>query len=420
MQMTYRATKFNTPSPGETIVRTREEAFQLIAGLDKQLAGSLNKQMRATYLAGRATLYEALGDERMLEAAKEAYSFSKTANTAALVAVALHHFGCVKEANLWYERAYKFPHEEGYEIDIGYEGALLSGGGAKEWLKAWKIVKKLKKRMCYAAMLPDWDGKPCKEVQIISEGGFGDLIHNCRYLQMVKDRGVEKVTVFLPPFFFDHGFVELAVQNEWWPETKPLTECKAGIPSAGFFDLPAIFETTPETVPDSPIWKCEPYTNAWRKLSTCHLGDKPKIGFCWAAKAFETPLVPKGIYRSLTDEQAKSIAHIEGIDWVSLQPGENDLGIEQPEMKWWVQTAAIISNLDLVVTVDTAVMHLAASLGIPCWVILSGATDWKFGVEGNSCRWYPTLRLFRNDGFGFESAVAKVITAINGLVKNGA
>ncbi len=203
--MTYRATKINTPAKDETIVRTREEGFALIAQLDGKLAGSLRKEDRATFLAARATLYEALGDVKMLEAAQTAFSYCKTANTAALVAVALHHFGRLKEANMWYERAWRYPHEEGFEIDIGYEGALLSGGGAKEWLKAWKIVRRLKKRMVYAAMLPDWSGDPVDEVQIISEGGFGDLIHNCRYLPMIKDRGVKKVTVFLPQFFFDHG-----------------------------------------------------------------------------------------------------------------------------------------------------------------------------------------------------------------------
>lgn len=407
MQMTYRATKFNTPDPGETLVRTRDEAFALIAQLDKKLASSIRKQDRATFLAGRATLYEALGDTKMLEAAHEAYSFSKTANTAALVAVALHHFGRLKEANMWYERAYRYPHEAGYEIDIGYEGALLSGGGSKEWLKAWKIVMQLKKRMVYAAMLPTWNGKPCKEVQVISEGGFGDLIHNCRYLPMLKDRGVEKVTVFLPPFFFEHGFVDLARQNSWWPETKILTECKAGIPSVGFFDLPAVFQTTPDTIPSAPIWKTNPAPFIDSSIR--------KVGFCWAAKAFETPLCPKGVYRSLTDEQAKKIVQSTWTEteWISLQPGQNELGIYQPELKSWTDTANIIAGLDMIITVDTAVMHLAASMGKLVWVILSGASDWKFGIDGERCLWYPTVRLFRNNAFGFDSAVTNVIQAIN-------
>ena len=409
MQMTYRATQINTPAKDETIVRTREEAFALIAQLDKKLAGNLNKQDRATYLMGRATLYEALGDILMLEAAQSAFAFTKTANSAALVAVAMHHFGRLKEANMWYERAFRYPHEEGYEIDIGYEGALLSGGGAKEWLKAWKIVKKLKKRMCYAAGLPDWDGEPTKEVQILSEGGFGDLIINSRYLKMVTDR-VERVTVFLPPFFFEHGFVELAEQNSWWPETKVLTECRAGILSAGFFDLPALFNTTPENVPPAPIWNA----HARPIIIT---DNKPRIGFCWGAKAFETPLMQPGIYRTLTEEQTVRIIQqtSDKIHWVNLQHNAtNNSGIcDNPELKSWTDTADIISTLDAVVSVDTAVAHLSASLNKPTHVLLSGAVDWKYGIGGDRCLWYSMMKLWRNNDLGFENTVNNIITAIN-------
>lgn len=403
MQQVYRVTKFNTPDKDETIVRSRDEAFALIAQLDGKLAGTLRKQDRATFLSARATLYEALGDVKMLEAAQTAFSYSKTANTAALVAVAMHHFGRLKEANMWYERAYRYPHEAGYEIDIGMEGALLSGGGAKEWLKAWNIVMQLKKRMVYAAMLPTWNGKPCKEVQIISEGGFGDLIHNCRYLPMLKDRGVEKITIFLPPFFFEHGFVDLAKRNSWWPDTKILTECKAGIPSAGFFDLPAIFETTPETIPNAPTWIGDsgPFLD--------YMDDNiKKIGFVGAAKAFETPLCPKGIYRSLTDEQAEKILTCTNkVKWTILQPELNS------NITSWSDTADIIAGLDMVVTVDTAVAHLSASMNKPTHVLLSGAVDWKYRTEGTVCPWYPQMTLWRNNAFGFDNTVNNIIKAIS-------
>ena len=409
MQMTYRASKFNTPSADETLVRTRDEGFALIVQIDKKLATGLSKQVRATLLMGRATLYEALGEPLMLEAAYEAYSFSKTANSAALVAVALHHFGRIKEANKYYKLAYSYPHEAGFEIDIGQEGALLSEYDKEGWLKAWKIVKKLKKRMVYAVGLPDWDGNPTKEVQIISEGGFGDLIINSRYLKMVKNK-VEKVTVFLPPFFFEHGFVDLARLNDWWPETKVLTECKPKIPSAGFFDLPALFETTPETIPDTPIWRSI-------GNSVVVTSDRPRVGICWGAKAFETPLMPPGVYRTLTEEQATRIVQQTShkIHWVNLQQNAtSNLGIQDnPELKSWNDTATIISNLDAVVSVDTAVAHLSASLNKPTHVLLSGATDWKYGIGGDSCLWYPQMKLWRNNDFGFENTVSNIINAIN-------
>jgi len=67
------------------------------------------------------------------------------------------------------------------------------------------------------------------------------------------------------------------------------------------------------------------------------------------------------------------------------------------------------------VTVDTGVMHLAAAMGKPTWVILSGAVDWKFGLEGERCVWYPTMRLFRNNDFGFGNSVQQVGEALGAL-----
>lgn len=404
MQLAYRATRRHQPNKSDTLVSSREQAFKLIENLDKKLATKLPKQERATYLCGRAVLYEALGDKQMLEAAEAAYAFSKTAQSAALVAVALHHYGRIKEAIEWYERSYKYPHEAGFEIDIGMQGALLFSDDPTKWAKAWEITKQLKKRICYAAYLPTWDGKPVEKLQVLSEGGFGDVWMGSRYLQRCTEIA-KHVTVYLPPFFFEHGFVDLAKQQPWYPEIKPLTEVTAGIPSAGFFDLPAIFETLPSAVPPPPIW------NAGNTAINLR-PDKPKVGFVWGARAMETPLVEAGIYRSLTDEQATRIIHqtSDRVGWVSLQHNATDsLGICAPEIKSWEDTAAIIKELDLVVTVDTAVAHLAASLNKPTWVILSGAVDWKFSLSGDTCRWYPQWRLFRNEGFGFENSVAKVI-----------
>lgn len=409
MQMTYRATRKHQPQKSDTLVSSREQAFALIESLDKKLATrKISRQERATYLCGRAVLYEALGDRKMLDAAKEAYAFSKTAQSAALVAVALHHYGRIRESLDWYDRAYAYPHEPGYEIDIGKEGALLFRGTAESWLEAWKIVKQLKKRICYAAYLPTWDGGPVKELQILSEGGYGDLIQDCRYLPLLAARGVQKATVYLPPYFFENGFVDLARHQEWWPETKLLTECRAGVPSAGFFDLPAIWQTTPETLPPAPVWSAG-------KIPLKGYLRRPRVGLCWAARAMETPICSEDVYRAMSRETAEQIVRKTdpGIHWISLQKGESIAGVEATELKSWVDTAKLISTLDAVVTVDTANAHLAASLGVPTWVILSGAIDWKWGLEGETSIWYDKIRLFRNEDFGFQNSVAKVIAAIN-------
>jgi len=415
MPLTYRATKKLVPNKQDTLVRSREEAFKLIADLDKKIA---NKQLprhdRAVYLCGRAVLYEAIGDRKMLESALEAYNFSKTAQSAALVAVAYHHFGRMEEAIEWYERSYKLPHEAGWEIDIGYSGALLFQ--KDRWPEAWPIVKSLKKRMVYALYLNFWDGKPCKEVSVISEGGFGDLIQNSRYLKKVGEL-CEKVTVYLPPYFFDTGFVELLRRQPWFPEIEPMLETPKDVPAAGFFDLPAIFNTTPDTIPSYPQpWVAGTDKNELvQNLNTCFgRTTRPKIGFVWAARAHETPLVEDGIYRSLTEQQAIRIVQqtSDKIDWISLQLGKQIPGIWSADIKSWSDTAAIIENLDAVVCVDTGVMHLAAAMGKPTYVLLSGAVDWKFMLDGD-CVWYPSIKTFRNRDFGFDKAVDELIEYLN-------
>lgn len=407
MQMTYRATKKLVPEKSDTLVRSRDEAFKLIADLDKKIANKQTpRRQRAVYLCGRAVLYEAIGDRKMLETALEAYNFSKTAQSAALVAVAYHHFGRMQEAIEWYERSWKFPHEAGWEIDIGYSGALLFQ--KDKWPQAWPIIKNLKKRMVYALYLNFWDGKPCKEVSIISEGGFGDLIQNARYLPLVGGL-CEKVTVYLPPYFFETGFVDLLRAQPWFPEIKPMVETPKDTPAAGFFDLPAIFNSTPDTIPNYPSqWTSGIHTNS---VSSSR---RMRIGICWAARAMETPLVPDGVYRSLTEQQAERVicATERNIDWVSLQHKTNGIipgaFTEAPEVKSWTDTAKIIDTLDAVVCVDTGVMHLAAAMGKVTYVLLSGAVDWKFMLDGD-CVWYPTLKTFRNDDFGFDVAVENVI-----------
>jgi hypothetical protein len=413
MQMAYRASRRNQPNKSDTLVSSREQAFALVAKLDKKLAGKLSSQERATYLCARAVLYEALGDRKMLEAAEAAFAFSKTAQSAALVAVALHHYGRLENAIKFYERSYSYPHEAGFEIDIGYNGALLFQQTDKTWLKAWEVTKQLKKRICFAAMLPTWGGRPVKELQVLSEGGFGDLIQNCRYLPLLAAKGVEKAVVYVPPYFFENGFVDLARRQPWWPKTKPLTECRAGVPSAGFFDLPAVFQTTPSTIPEEPIWIADPIKDSEVAYQFCGRDDRLKVGICIAARAMETPIVAENAYRTLSQDFAQKIVRNTDVRWISLQKGESIPGVEDTTLNSWEDTAAVIANLDAVVTVDTAVAHLAASMGKPTWVILSGAVDWKWGISGNSCPWYKHIRLFRNNDFGFENSIAAVITAVN-------
>lgn len=405
MQLPFRATNRLQPAKNETIVRTREQAYDILKTLDERLSHKMPKHQRAEALIARAIMYAALGSHIMLDSAWDAYKFSKTSQTAMLLGAALHHHGATRKALKYYEEAYKLPHERGYEVDVAYVGTLLH---QNRWDEAWKLQDTVKKRMVVAGRLVDWKGDTVDKLSVVNEGGFGDVIQFSRYLPMLVERGID-VTVYLHEYFFKSGFVDLARRQPWFPPIKPLIETPQFTPAVGFFDLPARFRTDPDTIPATPIWEVDETIPENAVYSD-------KIGFCWGARAVESPICEAGVYRSLTEEQAERIVHA-GKGWmVNLQKGgKSPSPMMEPSLDSWEATASVIAELDLVITVDTSIMHLAASMGKPVWVLLSGATEWKFGLEGSTTPWYPTVRLFRNNGFGLESSVNNVIEALKGL-----
>jgi len=406
-----RAAQWINPKKDELLIPNRKTAYALIEKFDRQLQAKLPKHKQAEILIAKSMIYEALGDQKMMQAAEEAFKITKTSTTAHMMAVAHHHFGRLQEACTYYTLAYRFPHEEGFNVDLAYTQALLFQG---KWSEAHRMTLGLKKRMVYAAYLPEWNpAVPTASLSIVSEGGFGDIIHTGRWIPIIQEM-VGNVTVYLPPFFFEHGFVDLMRKQPWCPEIKVLTDCPQDVPAVGFFDLPAVFNVQPDAIPRSLTFKADPV--CVKKYTWLRSNGLPLIGFCWAARQMETPLAPAGVYRSLTDTQADRIvaASVDKIRLVKLQLGMDELlaPMARPEISSWEDTAAIIENLDAVITVDTAVAHLAAAMGKPTYVLLSGASDWKFGLSGDTCPWYPTMKLIRNDGFGFDHAVEKCIETI--------
>jgi len=164
------------------------------------------------------------------------------------------------------------------------------------------------------------------------------------------------------------------------------------------------------------------------KCDMSTFGDLLKVGVCWAGN----PAHPNDMRRSCEMSEFKSI-DMEGVKLFSLQkdirpriwprsPEPVDLcgGSEgmklvnmSPHMNSWEDTAAIISSLDLVVSVDTSVMHLAAAMGKETWGLLPFVPDWRWGLGSEKSCWYPTLRLFRQpspgDWKGVFSAVRDVL-----------
>ncbi|MDR4499745.1 MAG: tetratricopeptide repeat protein [Candidatus Scalindua sp.] len=278
---------------------------------------------------------------------------------------------------------------------------LLAGNFDDGWQEyEWRlrirnhIPATLKKHM--------WDGSSLngKSILIHTEQGFGDTIQFARYLPMVQVLG---------------GKVILECQNELicllrdfsgideFLEYTPT--CKPAIPfdvHLSLLSLPRIFGTTLDTVPaDIPYIKVDSQlVKKWSKRVGNN--DNFKIGIVWAGSSKNI----NNMNRSCSLADFAILAEIPGITFYTLQKGpasgeaaNSPEGMEiinlEKELEDFADTAAVIANLDLVISVDTAVVHLAGAMGKPVWNLLTFAPSWRWLQKRDDSPWYPTMRLFR-------------------------
>ena len=181
--------------------------------------------------------------------------------------------------------------------------------------------------------------------------------------------------------------------------------------------LPGLFGTTPSTVPAAA-----PYLAAERDLvrrwRTVVAGDRPVVGVAWKGSAG----YGADARRSLPVSALAALARTPGVRFVSLNRGVSKdaagLGIATPEglddgPDAFLDTAALMEELDLVVSVDTSIAHLAGALARPVWILLGLDPDWRWLRDRSDTPWYPTARLFRQtaDG-GWLGVVAEVTAAL--------
>lgn len=407
------------PNP-RALIKSAEDARALLRKTESRLAvRGIPKHERADLLIRRACLYEMLGDPKMLEAAQEAYGFTKVSLAAYALALAHHFHGNISEALELYERAHNTPHsfEQSFEIDYAYAVSLLYQNRRAD---AWKIFRKIKKRMVVSlnhlagGRLPEWQGESCPEVSLIQEGGYGDMIHYSRYLPDFAARGVKKVVIYFGPKCHGTKFPDLLRRQGFEVAFGNAAEIPLHIPAIGFLDLPFFFPAPAPLKPEK--WRADPVLTEKYQLRR---SGKPLFGLCYYAEERENLFAAKGAYRCLSEEQRDRIIGETSkyVTWVNPQYGVEVPGILNPQITNWEETAAVIAQLDAVVTVDAGQMHLAAAMGKPTWVLLSGAADPKFGLAGETCGWYPSMRLFRNQGFGFEAAVDSMIQTLQAMVE---
>jgi uncharacterized protein (TIGR03032 family) len=259
---------------------------------------------------------------------------------------------------------------------------------------------------------PKWDGRavPEKTLLIYVEQGAGDAIQFARYLPLAAER-CRNLILACPAELMSSFATIPGVSQVRGKEKIAVAEFDIYLP---LVSLPHVFKTTFDTIPATV-----PYIDAAalrrRKDNPALLlsdSEHPKVGIVWAGN----PTNRTDRHRSCPLKEFLPILSIPKVDFYSLQKGErcedlrslpSHLHVQnlEPQLGDFGDLAVIIDQLDLVITVDTSVAHMAGALGKPGWTLLSHVADWRWMLEGETMPWYPTMRLFRQTRRGDWSGV---------------
>lgn len=264
-----------------------------------------------------------------------------------------------------------------------------------EMERAWEIWKKLPDNTMELNTIPIWNGHSVDHLLLYEEQGMGDALQCLRYLPMVKLRA-KKITLRL------NAALQRLVQFNF-PDCDVLT-LEDSLPQTNariqLMTLPALYGTTLNTIPNQmPYLKSD---ESWQKEWVEKLASiaKPRIGFVWAGN----PNHRNNRNRSLELKQLEPVFKAAAGHGVSLQKWrEKDIeGLTKsglydadPSLTDFAATAGLIAQLDLVITVDTSVAHLAGAMGKPVWILIPFDPDWRWMLGREDSPWYSGVRLFR-------------------------
>ncbi|HUC48281.1 MAG TPA: tetratricopeptide repeat protein [Xanthobacteraceae bacterium] len=338
----------------------------------------------------------------------------------------LHEMNRHDEALRDYERAAALRPDF---ADAHYNGALcrLALGdyhrGWQEHERRWETT--VLKRAKRSFQQPLWLGAEQiegKTILLHHEQGLGDTIQFCRYAPLVSERGARVVLQVQEPL--RELIKSLRGDTSVVGRDGPLPDVDLHCP---LLSLPLAFATQVETIPSSmPYLSANP---AKVRFWQGRLGrrSKPRIGIAWAGNPRKE--LPGASHidgqRSLPFAQLAPLLHLNGCQFYSLQKGDDAVQqmrahpLRQAMTDWtdelcdFADTAALIENLDLVISVDTSVTHLAGALGKPVWLLNRYNTCWRWLLDREDSPWYPTLRQFRQDASrGWEPVIGRVAAAL--------
>jgi tetratricopeptide (TPR) repeat protein len=338
-------------------------------------------------------------------------------------------------------------HETAVERDPAHPGALYNLALTRlrlgDWERGWPAYEARWRfrevhRSPRVFRRPRWQGEPLKGRRILlhAEQGLGDTIQFCRYATLVAARGGVPILQVQAPV--ERLMASLAAVRAGQAELALLSARCGGPPDFDLeFDLecpllslPAVFGTTVETVPwPGAYLGADPELVAEKRVQFPHLRlqDSPyaqyRVGLAWAGN----PRYKADRQRSTEFETLLPLLRTPDMTWISLQKGEaaEQLAALPGDLFVWdgsshdrdlAETAALLATLDLVVTTDTCIAHLAGAMAKPVWILLPHLGDWRWMQQIETTPWYPTARLLRQRSPGdWPGVLERVAGELNEL-----
>jgi len=325
-------------------------------------------------------------------------------------------------------------HRRALDLDAGQAEAafnlglvyLLEGNLEKGWPGYEKRFDKRDWAANYPVRLdkPKWDGRPFEGQRLLvhDEQGLGDTLQFVRYLEMVKPLGGTVLFETRKPLqkllANTRGVDQLLLRTG---TRQPAADFDLYCP---LLSLPGIFQTTLTSLPGRV-----PYIQADREMTDRWGRRVPgrgvKVGVVWSGN----PTHFRGLHRSAALADFEGLLQTRGVHFYGFQKGPAakeaarfaDAGLIEnlgTDFDDFSDTAAAMAHMDLVISIDTSVAHLAGAMGKPVWVLLAYAADWRWLMARGDSPWYPTMRLFRQQQKGDWRGVIKTVqTALDNMLK---
>jgi tetratricopeptide (TPR) repeat protein len=334
------------------------------------------------------------------------------------LAMVLDHRGETDRALELYDRVLRVSPDDS-EVRLNRSLILLARGDYARGWPEYEARHAVQLRRDFR--LPEWDGASLsgRVILVHAEQGLGDeimfasclgeVIGEARHCVIECHRKLEKLFRRSFPAATVYGALQTDPQRNWL-DHQPRIDCKVGIGS-----LPLRFRTSRADFPrHTGYLRADPVRSEYWRGRLRELGAGPKIGISWRGGAKKT----RRHARSIPLKDWAAMLALPGIHFVSVQYGENHGDIEAlqdvshcvvhhwPEaIEDYDETAALVTAVDLVISVQTAVIHLGGALGRPVWALVSARPEWRYQETGDSLPWYPSVRLIRQAAPGNWRAV---------------